>query len=200
METPRREGVDGGWIGSGVRSADGPDSPEGGYAAARRGNWKDMPYNTLSREDAGMGPAWRPKSPTAGVLFLEEGIVFPVGGTMILVASYLYPYMREWLERISPGCLFHRLTGLPCLLCGMTRSFAATSHGRLAEAFRCHFLGPPLYFLVLGVTLGSLLERALGRRVLPRPDEEARRRLARAGLALLVAAWAARLVIFGVNV
>lgn len=159
-----------------------------------------MSWDATSREGAGANPPSSSWSSVRGGLIIEEGILPLVGGTLVLAASFLYPYLKGWMERITPGCLFHRVTGLPCLLCGMTRSLAATSHGRLAEAFRYHLLGPPLFLMILAITLGSFLERALGRRVLPRPGGEARKRIARAGLALLAAAWVARLAIFGVNV
>ncbi len=40
-----------------------------------------------------------------------------------------------------PGCTFHRLTGLNCPGCGMTRAAHATLHGRLGEAFRFNPVG-----------------------------------------------------------
>ncbi len=122
------------------------------------------------------------------------------GGLLVLGGSYLYPYLEGFLNRVTPGCLFHRLTGLPCLLCGMTRSLAATSHGRLAEAFRLHLLGPPLFATVLCVTSLLLAEKALGRSLIPRPGKGAWKVWGWAALALLVAAWVARLAFFGVNV
>lgn len=129
----------------------------------------------------------------------KQDTVFLVGGSLILIASFLYPYLRGWIDRLTPGCLFRRLTGLPCLLCGITRSFAAASHGRLAEAFRYHLLGPPLFCLVVVFNLGLLLERVIGKRLFPRPDEKAWGRIMKAALALLVVAWVARLLLFGVE-
>jgi hypothetical protein len=122
------------------------------------------------------------------------------GGAIILAASFLYTYMDGILGAITPGCLFKRVTGLPCLLCGMTRSMAATAHGHLAEAFRFHLLGPPLFVLVTGVTLLLVAEFAFSRRLLPRPGERVWRYMAWGTLGLLVAAWIARLAIFGINV
>jgi hypothetical protein len=43
------------------------------------------------------------------------------------------------------GCLFRKLTTLPCPMCGLTTSFAHLVRGELAEAFRCHPAGPLLY-------------------------------------------------------
>lgn len=122
------------------------------------------------------------------------------GGALVLLASFLYPYLNGVIDRVTPGCIFHRLTGIPCLLCGMTRSFAATSHGQLAEAFRLHLLGPPLFAALLAGTLALAVEQMMGRPILPRPDRRQRRILAWGALVLLVAALAARLFLFGVNV
>ncbi len=36
----------------------------------------------------------------------------------------------------APVCVFHRLTGLPCLTCGSTRAFADLLRGDLAGALR----------------------------------------------------------------
>ena len=49
------------------------------------------------------------------------------GALIILAGSFAYPYIEGIAGRMTPGCLFHRITGLPCLLCGMTRSMAATA-------------------------------------------------------------------------
>ena len=38
-------------------------------------------------------------------------------------------------------CPFHSLTGIPCLTCGMTRSFRHVVHGRFFEAFDLNPLG-----------------------------------------------------------
>ncbi len=121
-------------------------------------------------------------------------------GLLVLGASFLYPYLKGVVEGVTPGCLFHHLTGLPCLLCGMTRSFAATAHGRWEEAFRMHLLGPPLFFLVAAVTSLLVLERMLAARFLPRPGRDAVRKAAWLLLALLALAWVLRLAFFGVNV
>jgi hypothetical protein len=60
-----------------------------------------------------------------------------------LLAFALYrlgPHTR-WF----PGCLFHRITGLNCPGCGMTRAAHATLHGHLGEAFRFNPVGMVLF-------------------------------------------------------
>lgn len=121
-------------------------------------------------------------------------------GVLILAGAFLYPYLEGIAGSITPACLFHRITGLPCLLCGMTRSLATTAHGHLGEAFRMHLLGPPFFFLVLAVTALLTAEFAFSRRILPRPGSRVWRSIAWGTLGLLVAAWVARLVFFGINV
>jgi hypothetical protein len=149
-----------------------------------------------------------------GSLAVESGRVVPVkgvrsfsreaellaGGLIILGGAFIYPHVQGVVDRITPGCLFHRITGLPCLLCGMTRSLAATAQGRWDEALRLHLLGPPLFAVISVVVLGLMLEYMIGRHILPRPGRKGMALLGWWALGLLVAAWVARLVLFGVNV
>ncbi len=122
------------------------------------------------------------------------------GGVLILVGAFVYPYLEGIAGTLMPGCLFHRITGLPCLLCGMTRSLAVTTRGNLAEAFRMHLLGPPFFAIVSVVSVALAAEFILSRRILPRPSERAWKSIAWGTLGMLTAAWIARLVFFGINV
>ena len=59
---------------------------------------------------------------------------------MVVTAAALHqrgPSAVPWL----PACTFHRLTGLHCAGCGMTRAVHAALHGRVGEAFRYNPLG-----------------------------------------------------------
>jgi Protein of unknown function (DUF2752) len=129
----------------------------------------------------------------------REGEIL-AGGVIILAGSFVYPYIQGFATHVTPGCIFHRITGLPCLLCGMTRSMVATAHGRLGEAFRFHLLGPPLFAVIAVVIIALSLEFAMGRPILPRLDRRGRMLLGWGVLGLLVAAWVARLAFFGINV
>ena len=150
---------------------------------------------TITYGEAGTAPAGIRRG---GRISREAQLL--AGGTFILVASFLYTYVEGIVGTVSPGCLFKRVTGLPCLLCGMTRSMAATAHGQFADAFRFHLLGPPFFALVVVVTVLLAAEYASSRRILPRPGERAWKTMAWGTLGLLTAAWVARLVFFGVNV
>lgn len=59
---------------------------------------------------------------------------------------------------LDTGCLFRRLTGIPCPGCGMTRAFLAAFRLDFSEAFRMHPLWPlPVpVFLVSTLRTGSL--------------------------------------------
>lgn len=55
---------------------------------------------------------------------------------------------------LDTGCLFRRLTGVPCPGCGMTRAFLAAFRLDFPEAFRMH----PLWPLPVPVFLASMLK------------------------------------------
>jgi Protein of unknown function (DUF2752) len=87
--------------------------------------------------------------------------IFMAGlGLATIAASVLYaPY-------VSHGpvlCPFRFATGLPCPGCGLTRSFCAMAHGRVADAFGFHWLGPPL-FVVTVIAIPLLIAEILSRR------------------------------------
>lgn len=77
----------------------------------------------------------------------------------VLVLGYVAYLLHQngpdgvpWL----PNCLFHKLTGLHCPGCGMTRAAHATLYGRLGDAFRFNPVGMillPLAGLSIGLEL-----------------------------------------------
>jgi hypothetical protein len=154
-----------------------------------------IPYGGTSYEAAGAAPAGLKSSRR-----ISHETKMLAGGILILVGAFVYPYLEGIAGTIMPGCLFHRITGLPCLLCGMTRSLAATAHGHLGEAFRMHLLGPPFFLVVAVVSAMLAAELVLSQRILPRPGQGAWKWLGWSTLALLSVAWVARLIIFGINV
>lgn len=62
--------------------------------------------------------------------------------------------------RLPDLCLFHRVTGLDCPTCGLTRSWSALLHGEVGAAFRSHWLGPVLLLALAAFTAASWRERA----------------------------------------
>lgn len=86
----------------------------------------------------------------------DRAIAAALGALVVAVAvAVIYrqgPNGVPWF----PGCSFHRLTGLSCPGCGMTRAAHAAMHGRMAEAFRFNPLGMillPLFLVWLGCRL-----------------------------------------------
>lgn len=124
-----------------------------------------------------------------------------------LVALFLS--LAFWDPAVNAGpdlCLFHRVTGVACAACGLTRAAAALAQGRFAESWRWH----PLFVLVAAeaalfwVAWGVALRRARTPDPLPdlprtteSPEMSALRRLApRAAIAtglLLLLVWIVRL-------
>jgi hypothetical protein len=49
-----------------------------------------------------------------------------------------------------PSCVFHDLTGLPCLTCGATRAGVAFFHAQFAAAWNWN---PLVFFILCGLTL-----------------------------------------------
>lgn len=84
----------------------------------------------------------------------RDRAMWVVLGILALTGAAFLLYQRgpngiAWL----PGCSFHRLTGLNCPGCGMTRAAHATLHGQLGEAFRFNPVGMILLPLA-GVGVG----------------------------------------------
>ena len=154
----------------------------------------------LESSDGGRGLLKAPPAAPGRGRKLSREVELMGACIIILAGAFAYPYLDSLASPLLPGCLFHRITGLPCLLCGMTRSLAATAHGQLVEAFRLHLLGPPLFVLASAVFSLLAAEYALSRRILPRPGKQVWKFTAWGTLGLLVAAWVARLVFFGINV
>ncbi len=90
-------------------------------------------------------------------------------------------------------CLFRHLSGLPCPGCGLGRSFVALTHGRAAEAFSHHALGPLVYGVMALLLVRLLAEALLRRRLRPWLPPRLAGPLLWAGVGLLLVAWGARL-------
>jgi len=111
-------------------------------------------------------------------------------GIGVLLLAWLLP-----LDRLPSACAMRRLTGVPCLTCGMGRSLHALLHGDAAGSWRYH----PLLIVFLGIgalwlAVVALPARRRGERVSPRLS------LAASALALLllIGVWALRLTRGGI--
>lgn len=57
------------------------------------------------------------------------------------------------IEAMPPLCLFHRLTGLDCPGCGMTRAFVCLMRGDLSGAWQMHPFSIPLLLASISAVL-----------------------------------------------
>lgn len=94
-----------------------------------------------------------PKSQTA----LDSGgyqlrwLLFCSSGAVLLVAAVV-PLALIGQFHV---CLFRRLTGHPCMFCGLTRAFIAMAHGDISTAWHMAPIGVPLFFVTNAVLLWS---------------------------------------------
>lgn len=66
----------------------------------------------------------------------------------------------------GPGfCLFHRLTGLECPGCGMTRAFHAISHAGFSQALSFNLLSLAVYAFFMGILLRDIVHLFTGIRI-----------------------------------
>ena len=63
----------------------------------------------------------------------------------VCISAFVVPL--RGMERVPHLCIFHRLTGLPCPGCGLSRSLVAFAHFEWHQALAFHLFGP-LFFLV----------------------------------------------------
>jgi hypothetical protein len=75
----------------------------------------------------------------------------------VLLASVLLPLPKNGsILGLPSPCPFFHFTGWPCGSCGLTRAFVCCGHGRFAEAFVWHPLGPPLFIATIFVAIALL--------------------------------------------
>jgi len=82
---------------------------------------------------------------------LYHGIVLAVCAVVITAAfvcdvDKLGIYFFGWKWPMK--CFLHKVFGIECALCGMSRSFVSTANGNLTKAFEYHILGPLVFCFV----------------------------------------------------
>lgn len=76
---------------------------------------------------------------------LTREVPFFVLASAVIAVSFLLPTLQSHHAWINIPCAFYKATHLPCLACGLTRSYVYTAHGNLTSAFEMHLLGPLLF-------------------------------------------------------
>jgi hypothetical protein len=111
----------------------------------------------------------------------------------VLALSFGMPALQSRHMWLSIPCLFKAITHLPCLACGLTRSFVQTAHGHLTAAFEFHLLGPLLFGLTAISAIYLAVAVASGYRVRVAFAPGTRRIAAWSVLALFVVCWIIKL-------
>ncbi len=93
-------------------------------------------------------------------------------------------------------CPFFYVTGIPCLFCGITRSFLAMGGLDLSGAFVYHPLGPVIYLLLLCLALVLAVSIVRRQQVRMRISPALGRQLVRYGAILLLAAWLVKVAVW----
>ncbi len=112
---------------------------------------------------------------------------------ILLLASALYNLLP-----VRPlVCASRHITGIPCLFCGSTRSFAAMSAGEWSWAFYNSPMAALLYLVVAAIFIWNVAGPLLGAQIRPGPWLKAQfahpRRLILLFALLVVANWFYRL-------
>lgn len=82
--------------------------------------------------------------------------VHMIWGAMVLLFLATVGLYRELLG-LMPSCLFHEITGFPCLTCGATRSLVSLSAFDLTSSF---LFNPLLVSFIIGLIVFSTLHLA----------------------------------------
>lgn len=96
------------------------------------------------------GPGISARRATFEVIFSPTGRVL---APLFLALSVFLPTRGLGIDI----CLMHRLTGLPCPGCGLTRSITSMTHGELSQAAAYHPFGPLIWVLLVALTLYSMM-------------------------------------------
>ncbi len=87
------------------------------------------------------------REPSAALLRLVAFLSVALPLSVMLAISFMVTPGDIVSGRVvlSAPCAFHQLFGLDCPMCGMTRAFAALSHGQLLAAWGYNRAAPIMY-------------------------------------------------------
>lgn len=93
-------------------------------------------------------------------------------------------------------CPFFALTGIPCLFCGMTRSFLAMGGLDVSQSLSYHPLGPALFVILTGLVVALVVSIATRKRIHISIEPALRRHLITGGAILLLGAWFVKVIVW----
>ena len=110
--------------------------------------------------------------------------------SLMVTAPVLIPIQDLGIET----CWWHYFFGFHCPSCGLTRSFIALAHGRIAASFGYHWIGPPLFVCVVLAWADRIYRMTLHRPLFTYLDTG---RPLRIICWVLLGSWAIRLLLVG---
>ena len=111
----------------------------------------------------------------------------------VIAMSFAIPTLKSHGAWLSIPCIFDKVTHLPCLICGMTRSFIMTAHGNFKAAFQYHLLGPVLFFATVLFAAYMTYVLVTGKRLRWQLSKRASRITYGSVLTILLVCWALKL-------
>ncbi len=130
---------------------------------------------------------------------LTAAVVFAVSAGILLVALMLTPKTEAGVgthEALGmPPCGLEAATGIPCATCGMTTSFSLAAHGQLVAAFTNQPAGALLSVITAMTAILSGYALVTGMSLAPIGRAFWRPRVVVIGVAILLVAWAYKIVI-----
>ena len=83
--------------------------------------------------------------------WVGHALILTMSVGVILAAGLLSPSSEAvsfFGAEVPVLCGWRQMTGLPCMGCGLTRSFTFMAHGQVGAAFQMNLMGPFLFALV----------------------------------------------------
>jgi hypothetical protein len=117
-----------------------------------------------------------------------------IAGAVVLVFVFVLSFVFPPSGLSISFCVFRKAFGVPCPGCGLTRSFAALSHGQTGAAFHMHPLGPFIYAGLAFYMVKWAAEALLHRRLLAAAEDKLRLPVLWGLLVVITAVWIYRLV------
>jgi hypothetical protein len=130
---------------------------------------------------------WLEKATTSQGLKREGALL--ILSLLVIGLSFAMTALKTRGLWVTVPCLFNKITGLPCLTCGLTRSFSLTAHGDFTAAFKMHLLGPLLFALTFALAAYLAASLLTGHRIRFQLSSGARRMAFISGLGILVSCW-----------
>lgn len=112
-------------------------------------------------------------------------MIWGVMAVLFLVTAGLF---RDVLGLLPP-CLFHEITGLPCLTCGATRSIVFLSSLDLTSSFLLNPLIPIFFVGILLFSIAHLAGYIFGRKLIAELGPVEKRNLRIGVIVMIISNW-----------